>query len=678
MNRLIFVLVSIAIIISCTTEKKPAQDFKYFSEQFADLRVLRYQIPGFNDLPLQKKKLLYYLYQAGLSGREITYDQNFKYNLVIKRTLEDIVKSYTGDRETDDFKAFMVYTKRVWFSSGIHHHYSMDKFVPGFSEEYFTQLVENSNEAELPLDEGQTKEELLDLIVPIMFDPSIAPKRVNLDPNVDMVTQSANNYYEGVSQQEVEAYYSKISDKKTDQPISYGLNSKLVKENGMIREKVWKVGGMYTEAIERIVFWLEKAIDVSEDDNQKNALTKLVEYYKTGDLSLFDEYSIAWVKDTTSMVYDVNGFIETYGDALGYRGAYESIASFVDPVATKRIAAIGNQAQWFEDHSPIMDAHKKANVTGISANVITVVGEAGDAAPSTPIGINLPNANWIRATYGSRSVSLGNVIDAYAEASKSSGMLEEFGYSEEQNELERKYGALADNLHTDLHEVIGHASGKINPGVGTPKETLKNYASTLEEARADLVALYYAIDPKLVEIGVMPNVDVGKAEYISYIRNGLLWQLRRIELGKDIEESHMRNRQLISKRAYEMGKKDNVIEKVVRDGKTFFVINDFQKLRKLFGQLLREVQRIKSEGDYEAADKLVQTYGVKVDYDLHKEVLERYAKLHSAPYSGFINPRLVAVENNGEITDVKLEYPEDFTGQMMEYAEKYAFLPNIN
>ncbi len=672
---LLSILSVAALMTACHKREAP---FKYQTEQFADVRILRYRVPGFEKLAPKQKEMLYYLYQAALSGRDIIYDQNYKYNLLVRRTLEAIVNSYTGDRTTEDFQKFMTYTKRVWFSNGIHHHYSTIKFQPEFSRDYFAQLVKNSPGGAFPLAEGQTLDDLIAQLTPIMFDPTVATKRVNLDPDVDLVARSANNYYEGVTQKEVEAYYNKIIDKNDPTPISYGLNSKLVRENGRIKERVWKVGGMYTQAIEKIVYWLEKARDVAENDQQKTALDKLIEYYKTGDLHVFDEYNIAWVKDTQSRIDVVNGFIEVYGDPMGYRGAYESVVSFRNEEATKRIQAIGNQAQWFEDHSPIMATHKKKNVQGISAKVITVVVESGDSSPSTPIGINLPNSNWIRAQYGSKSVSLGNIIDAYSEASKSSGSLEEFAYSQEEIELERKYGTLSGNLMTDMHEVIGHASGKLEQGVGTPKETLRNYASTLEEARADLVALYFIMDPKLVEIGVMPNLDVGKVAYNRYIRNGLLQQLRRLQPGENLEEAHMRNRQLIAMWVYEKGKPDNVIEKKVRDGKTYFVINDYQRLRELFGQLLREVQRVKSQGDYEAGKALVETYGVKVDQDLLQEVRDRYAKLNIAPYAGFINPKLVPVKDGDKIVDVKIEYPEDFTQQMLEYSKEYSFLPTFN
>jgi dipeptidyl-peptidase-3 len=669
---------AIIVFTSCGEKKVMNNDFKYFSEKFADLQVLRYQVPAFEELTLRQKKMLYYLYQAALSGREIIYDQNYKHNLTIKRTLEAIISSYKGDRTTDDYKKFLVYTKRFWFSNGIHHHYSNQKFIPDFSEEYFAELVKKSSVERFPFIGLETPDELIARIIPLIFDPKVDAKKINRNPEDDLIVTSADNYYEGVTQKEVEDFYSKRIDKNDPEPISYGLNSKLIKIDNELIEKTYKVGGMYTNAIEQTVYWLKKAVEVTENEKQKAALNTLIKYYKTGDLKTFDEYCIQWVQDTDSKIDVVNGFIETYGDPLGYRGAFESIVSFVDPEATKRIAAIANEAQWFEDNSTIMDEHKKKNVKGISATVITVIVESGDAHPSTPIGINLPNPNWMRANYGSKSVSLGNIINSYDEVAKTSGMLEEFGFSEEQNEIEREYGILGSSLETDMHEVIGHASGIINEGVGTPKETLKNYASVIEEGRADLVALYYLLDPKLVEIGVMPNQNAGKAEYLDFIRNGLLWQLRRVKLGDDIEQSHMRNRQMVASWVYEKGKPENVIEKVLRDGKTYFVIRDFEKLRELFGRLLRETQRIKSEGDYEAAKNLVETYGVKIDYDLHKEVIERYSKLNIAPYTGFINPRLVAVFEGDEIVDVKIEFPDDFQNQMMEYAEEYSLLPNYN
>ncbi|WP_026464778.1 dipeptidyl-peptidase 3 family protein [Adhaeribacter aquaticus] len=656
----------------------PIDTFKYVVDQFADLRILRYQVPGFEELTPKQKELLYYLYEAGLSGRDIIYDQNFKHNLRVRRTLDGIISNYTGDRNSQDFQKFLTYAKRVYFSNGIHHHYGNNKFLPEFSQAYFAQLVKNSPNAKFPLQKSETLDKMISALTPIIFDPKIVAKRVNLAAGQDLLKTSAMNYYEGVTQKEAEQYYANKIKKNDPQPISYGLNSKLVKENGKIVEKVWKVGGMYSPAITKIVYWLEKASEVAENEKQKLALDKLIQYYKTGDLKIFDEYSIAWVNDTESRIDVVNGFIEVYGDPLGYRAAYESVVSIKDLEATKRIKAIGDKAQWFEDNAPIKDEHKKKNVTGISAKVITAVVEAGDAAPSTPIGINLPNANWIRKEHGSKSVNLGNIVKAYNEAASKGSALTEFAFSEEEVARARKYGALAGDLHTDMHEVIGHASGQINPGVGTPKQTLKNYASAIEEGRADLVALYYLLDPRMVEMGIIPSLEVGKAEYESYIRNGLMTQLSRIAPGENIEEAHMRNRQMVAKWAYEKGKADNVIEKVSRDGKTFFKINNYEKLRDLFGQLLRETQRVTSEGDFEGAKNLIENYGVKVDPELHQEVLARYAKLDSAPYSGFIQPKLTPVMQDGKIIDVKVSYPVNFVNQMLEYGKNYNFLPDYN
>lgn len=673
---LLFILSGI-IIMSCAP-KQETDNFKYVTEQFADLRIQRYKVPGFETLTLRQKELIYYLYQAALSGREIIYDQNYKNNLYIKRTLEAIVNTYTGDRTTPDFQKFMVYTKRVWFSNGIHHHYSNKKFLPEFSKEYFQDLVYGSDEYKLPLQNDERPADLIKKLTPILFDPNVDAIKVNLDPKVDMVKTSAVNFYEGVTQKEVEAFYKKMINPNDSEPISYGLNSKLLREKGQVFERHYKTNSMYAFALKKVVEWLNKAITVAENDQQKKALQLLVEYYQTGDLKKWDEYNIAWVKDTSSTVDFINGFIETYNDPLGYRGTYESVVSFKDPEATKRIKAISDNAQWFEDNSPILPQHKKKSVKGISAKVITVVTESGDSSPSTPIGINLPNANWIRKEYGSKSVNLGNIVYSYNKAAETSGVLEEFAYSKEEIERAKKYGALGDDLHTDMHEVIGHASGQLNPGVGTPNETLKNYASTLEEARADLVALYFIMDQKLVDIGVMPSLEVGKAVYDQYIRNGLMVQLARIQPGENVEEAHMRNRQLIAKWAYEKGMNDRVIEKKVRDGKTYFVINDYNKLRTLFGELLKEIQRIKSEGDYNAGKNLVETYGVKVDPELHKEVLERYKKLNIAPYAGFINPVLIPVVDGDRIIDVKIEYPDDFTKQMLNYAKEYSFLMTYN
>lgn len=667
------------LVSACSQPEKPKEDnFKYVTEQFADLKIQRYQVPGFESLTPKQKELIYYLYEAALSGRDIIYDQNYKHNLFVRRTLENILESYNGERTGSDWDNFIVYVKRVWFSNGIHHHYGNEKFEPGFSYEYFENLVKNSNQQNFPLDSGESVDNLLSKLKPIMFDPNVDKLRINLDPNSDLIKTSAMNYYENVTQKEVEIFYNKMADPNDETPISYGLNSKLVKENGKLNERVWKIGGMYSQAIEKTVYWLEKAVTVAENETQKKTFEILIDYYKTGDLKKWDEYNIQWVTDTAALVDAVNGFIEDYGDPLNYKAAFESIVSFKDLEATKRIGAISKEAQWFEDNSPIMDEHKKKNVTGISAKVITVAVMSGDASPSPPIGINLPNANWIRKDHGSKSVTLGNIVDSYNKASASNGFLEEFAYSKEEIERAKKYGDLSGNLHTDMHEVIGHASGQINPGIGTPGQTLKGYASTIEETRADLVALYYLLDPKLIEIGVMPSIEVGKTEYDGQMLNGLMTQLARIKLGDDITQAHMRNRQLISKWAYETGKENNVIEFKKRDGKTFVVINDYEKLREIFGQQLKEIQRITSEGDFEAAKNLVETYGVKIDQELHKEVLERYGKLKIAPYAGFINPKLVPVYDGDKIVDVKIEYPEDFTEQMMYYSKQYSLLPTYN
>lgn len=659
------------------TDMETNNNFKYQTEQFADLAILRYQVPGFNELTVKQKELVYYLYQAALSGRDIFYDQNYKNNLTIRRTLEAIVNSYKGDKNSDGWKDFMVYTKRVWFSNGIHHHYSTKKILPDFSREFFANLIKNTDTNLLPLDGVTSPDGLITFLTPIIFDTAVDAQKVNQDSNADIIKTSATNFYDGVTQKEVEDYYKKVIDHKDKQPVSYGLNSQLTKENGKIVEKKWMSGGMYSAAINQIVYWLEKAVNAAESDIQQQAFKKLIEYYKTGDLKKWDEYNILWVQDTESTVDAVNGFIEVYGDPLGYRGSYESIVSIKDMEATKRIKAIGDQAQWFEDNSPIDNKFKKKNVVGISAKVITVVVESGDGSPSTPIGINLPNATWIRKEHGSKSVNLGNIVYAYDKAA-SPEALKEFSYTQDEIDRSNKYGALADNLETDMHEVIGHASGQINPGVGTPKQTLKNYASTIEEARADLVAMYYLPDQKLVELGVIPNNEAYKAEYDKYIKNGLMLQLVRIKPGENIEESHMRNRQMIAQWVYEKGMQDNVIEKKIKDGKSYFVINNYAKLRILFGQLLKEMQRITSEGDFASAQKHVETYGVKIDPELHKEVLDRYSKLNIAPYKGFINPVLKPVMDGDKITDVKIEYPDDFTQQMLYYAKNYSYLQNNN
>lgn len=689
-SKLFYFLVLCCFAIACNSENNgseasgdseaevnPFENFEVKVDQFADIQILRYKVPGFDDLDPQKKELVYYLYEAALSGRDIIYDQNYKHNLVIRRTIEAIIANYKGDKSSDDFENFMTYAKRVWFSNGIHHHYSSQKIDPGFSSAFFAELLRDVPENALPLAEGEDKQALLSKLTPILFDSEIDAKRVNQNQSEDMVKGSANNFYEGVSQREVEQYYKNMAAKGGEQPVLFGLNSKLTKEGGKLVEKTYKVGGMYGEAIEKIVYWLEKASAVAENEQQKAALDKLIAYYQSGNLKDFDEYNIAWVADTASVVDVINGFIEVYGDPMGFKGAFESVVSIKDQEASERMAAIAENAQWFESNSPIMEEHKKEEVTGISYKVISVVVESGDAAPSTPIGINLPNSNWIRKEHGSKSVSLGNITDAYAEAA-GAGSVDEFAYNDEQKKRAKEYGVLAGNMHTSLHEVIGHASGQLNPGVANPSETLKNYASPLEEARADLVALYFIMDQKMVDIGVMPSLEVAKAEYDGYIRNGLMLQLRRLEEGANIEQAHMRNRQTVASWVYEKGQAENVIEKKVENGKTYFVINDYEKLRTLFGELLKEVQRIKSEGDFEAGKALIEDYGVVVDQEILREVKRRYESMDSAPYSGFIQPKLVPVMTDGKITDVKIEYPKDFVEQMMFYGKEYSFLPDYN
>lgn len=679
-------IIAAVMLASCgTPEKKESTqekeemhevDFNYTADQFADLKLIRYQVPGFDELDLKKKELLYYLYEAALSGRDLMYAQNYKHNLQIRKTLEAIVENEENiNDEKDEYEKLLVYTKRVWFSNGIHHHYSNMKFKPEFSREFFEKAVAEIEENALPLKEGQTKEDLISTLSEVIFNPEIAPKKVNLDPNADIVATSAVNFYgDDVTQAEVEAYYAALDKVEGNQP-EYGLNTRLVKENGKIVAQTMKVGGLYTEAIEKIVFWLEKALPLAENAEQKLTFERLIQYYKTGSVLDWDQYNLAWINDSESRTDVVNGFIEVYNDPLGKKGSYESVVSFKDMEATKRIEAVSKEAQWFEDNSPLMEEHKKPNVTGIIGKVITVVVEAGDASPSTPIGINLPNNGWVREV-GSKSVSLGNIVHAYEMSSKEGkSSLTEFAYSQEEIDRSKKYGGIADLLHTDLHEVIGHASGRINEGVGTTSETLKSYASALEEGRADLVALYFLHDQKLVDMGLIESLDAGKTAYDDYIKNGMMLQLKRLDLGDEIEEAHMRNRQMIAKWAVEAGAADTVIEKVVRDGKTYFVINDYDKLKEIFGMQLRELQRIKSEGDYEAGKALVEKYAVKVDPELHAEVLKRYESLGIAPYGGFINPKLVATIDGDMVTGVTVEYPESFQDQMMYYGKNYSFLP---
>lgn len=658
-----------------TTATDTDTTFNVEAQSFADLQLLRYQVPGFSELSLQQKKLSYYLYEAALCGRDIIYDQKSKYGLLLRKTIETVYGSYKGDKNSADWKHFEVYCGRCWFSNGNHHHYSNVKFVPECGYEYFATIVKNSDVAALPREKGESVDAFLARVKPIVYDMNFEPKVVDQRPDIDNIANSSSNFYEGVTQKEVEAFYAKF-DTKDDQP-SWGLNSKLVKENGNVTEKVWKSGGMYGAAIDHIIGWLEKAITVAEDPVQKKSLELLVQYYKTGDLKIWDDYNIAWVSDS-SRIDAVNGFIEVYLDAIGKKGSFESTVSLKDMEETKRIQAIANEAQWFEDNSPIMPEHKKKTVKGITGKAITVIVESGDAAPSTPIGINLPNAEWIRKEHGSKSVSLSNIIHSYNVSSAKSGMLDEFAVNDAVLQRLKKYGALASDLHTDMHECIGHASGQINRGVETTDKTLKNYASCLEEARADLVGLYFIMDKKLVDIGVMPDMDVAKAEYDSYMMNGLMTQLTRLKPGDQLEEAHMRNRALNAHWVYEHGLKDNVVAFVKKNNKTYVQVNDYGKLRELFGQLLKEIQRVKSEGDFKAGKDLVENYGVKVDPTLHKEILERFAKLNIKPYRGFIQPKLVPVMNGHGITDVKVEYPDNFYQQMMEYGKNYGYLPVKN
>jgi dipeptidyl-peptidase-3 len=638
---------------------------------------LRYKVPGFEELPLKQKELIYYLSHAALAGRDITYDQNCKYNLLVRKTLEAIYVDFKGDRNNEDFRKFTVYLKRVWFSNGIHHHYSTDKFFPEFSREYFAELIRSSVSRNLPLKPRQTIDDFIIEITPVMFDPAIAAKRVDQNPVSDMVANSAGNFYEGVTQKEAEVFYENLRKNAgkigKDTLVAFGLNSKLVRENEKIVEKTYRVGGLYSGAIEKIIFWLGKAMDVSENPGQRTVISKLIEYYHTGDLKTWDEYNILWVKDQKSGVDFINGFIEVYGDPLAKKGTWEAMSNFKNVEATRRTETLSRNAQYFESNSPVDPKYRKKVVKGVSAKVITVTQLGGDTDPTTPIGINLPNAQWIRKEYGSKSVTIDNISYAYDQASQGNGFLEEFSVSEDEIDLAKKYGYLAGSLTTDLHECLGHGSGQLMRGVES--ESLKNYHSTIEEARADLFALYYIMDQKIVELGLVPSPDLAKAEYNSFIRNGLMTQLVRIHIGKDVEEAHMRNRSLIAHWVYEKGKAKNVVEMIRKDGKTYFRINDYQELRSLFGQLLGEIQRITSEGDYTAAKKLVEAYAVKVDPGLHKEVLERYAKLKIAPYSGFINPVYTPVITNGIIVDVRITYSEDFAAQMIRYSKNFSFLP---
>lgn len=651
------------------------EEFSYIVDQFADLQILRYQVPGFANLSLRQKQLLYHLSEAALMGRDILFDQNGRYNLVIRRTLEAVYLYGKIDKSSADYQAFEVYLKRVWFANGIHHHYGEDKFIPGFSEAFFDAAVRSVDTSLLPLKAGETVDALLARLKPVIFDPTVMPKRTVQSGDTDWIQASANNYYgEDVTQAEVEAFYGKMKAEGDSRcPLSYGLNSRLEKENGQLVERVWKVGGLYSEAIERIVAELEKATAFAENEKQRQIIATLIDYYRTGDLRTFDAYSILWVEDTDSQVDFVNGFIETYGDALGLKASWESTVNFRNEEATRRTQIISENAQWFEDHSPVDKRFKKERVKGVSAKVITVTMLGGDCYPSTPIGINLPNADWIRRDHGSKSVTIENIMEAYDKASQGSGFSDEFVWSDEERNRIKTYGFLTDMLHTDLHECLGHGSGQLLPG--TDPDALKAYASTLEEARADLFGLYYLADPKMQELGLVPDGEAFKAEYYKYMMNGLLTQLVRIEEGKDVEEAHMRNRQLIARWVFEQGATDKVVELKKREGKTFVVIHNYQQLRVLFGKLLEEVQRIKSEGDYEAGRSLVENYGVKIDPVLHHEIRERYVRLHLSPYKGFVNPVLREVkDNSGHVTDITLDYTEGYAEQMLRYSRDYSYL----
>ena len=671
---------ALSLLTACGGNPKTtaeAEKIDYTVEQFADLQILRYRVPGFEDLSLKQKELVYYLTEAALQGRDILFDQNGKYNLTIRRMLEAVYTGYKGDKNTPDFKAMEVYLKRVWFSNGIHHHYGSEKFVPGFTPEFFRQAVQSVDAATLPLVEGQTVEQLCEEVFPVIFDPTVMPKRVNQAAGEDLVLTSACNYYDGVTQQEAEDFYNALKNPQDETPVSYGLNSRLVKEDGKIQEKVWKVGGLYGQALEKIVYWLKKAEGVAETPEQKAVIAKLMEFYETGDLKTFDEYAILWVKDLNSRIDFVNGFTESYGDPLGMKASWESLVNFKDLEATLRTELISGNAQWFEDHSPVDGQFKKEKVKGVSAKVITAAILAGDLYPATAIGINLPNANWIRSHHGSKSVTIGNITDAYNKAAHGNGFNEEFVYSDAELQLIDKYADVTDELHTDLHECLGHGSGKLLPGVDP--DALKAYGSTIEEARADLFGLYYVADPKLVELGLTPSADAYKAQYYTYLMNGLMTQLVRIEPGNNVEEAHMRNRQLIARWVYEKGAAEKVVELVKKDGKTYVVINDYEKVRDLFGRLLAEIQRIKSTGDYAGAHDLVEAYAVKVDPALHAEVLERYKKLNLAPYKGFVNPKYeVVTDADGTITDVTVTYDEGYAEQMLRYSKDYSTLSSVN
>lgn len=653
---------------SCKDGAVKKEPFRYLADEFADLKVIRYRIPGWDSLTLQQKEYIYHLSEAAKAGRDIFWDQNFKHGIKIRRALEGIFENYSGEKESSDWKEFVVYAKRVFFSNGIHHHYAEEKFIPGCSQEYFAKLMDESGQSKL-------KEEL----IPMLFDPALYPYRKNITGEGDLLLGSSVNFYDSVSRAEAETFYAKMADPKDETPISYGLNSRLVKRGGVVQEEVYKSGGLYGAAIDKIIEHLEKASAVAENDIQRGYIAKLIDYYRTGDLNTWDEYNIAWVKDTDSQVDFINGFIEDYNDPLGMKATWEAVVNFKDIEASKRTEIISNNAQWFEDNSPVSAEYKKKEVKGVSAKVITVAQLGGDCHPTSPLGINLPNADWIRKEHGSKSVTIANISEAYDKAAEEApkSMTAEFSWDEAESALIKQYGSVTNNLHTDMHECLGHASGQLRPG--TAAGALKDHSSALEEARADIFALYYMPDTKLVELGIMPDAEAYKASYISYIRNGLMTQFVRVELGKSVTQAHMQGRKLIAEWCFEKGKGAgeggaDVIEKRVRDNKTYFVINDYAKLRGLFGDLLAELQRVKSEGDYAAGKKLIETYAVNIDPALHKEVRDRYASLNLKPYGGFINPDIIPVEKDGKITDYKIEYPADFLQQMLDYGKKYSFL----
>lgn len=679
-------LTTMFLLASCTgnqTEKAtaehdmPDETFEYKVDRFADIEILRYYVPGFKSLSLKQKELVYYLTQAALEGRDILWDQHNSLNLTIRRVCEGVYENYMGDKNSENWKNFETYLKQIWMANGVHHHYSEDKIIPAFSQDYFVTIVKSVDPGRMPFRDGMAADETLNEILPLMFDPAVMPKRMNQTAGADIVTTSGINFYEGVTQAEVESFYNAMKDPSDNTPVSYGLNSKVMKEDGKVVEKVWKLGGMYDKAIERIVGWLEKAAEVAENKEQKEVIDSLIAYYKSGDLKQFDDYSILWTNDTTSQVDFINGFIEVYADPLGMKGTWESIVNFKSEEASKRTEIISANAQWFEDNSPTDPRFKKDEVKGVSAKVITVAMLGGDCYPATPIGINLPNSNWIRRDHGSKSVTIDNITDAYANAARGDGFNAEFVWSDTERELMSEYGVMTDNLHTDLHECLGHGSGKLLPGVDP--DALKAYGSPLEETRADLFALYYLGDPKLIELGLLPNDEAYKSEYYKYIMNGAMTQLTRVQLGKDIEQAHMRNRALISNWVIDQGKDDNVVELKERDGKTYVVVNDYVKLRELFGTFLAEIQRIKSEGDFEAGKNLIETYAVKVDQKLHKEVLDRYEALNLAPYKGFVNPVYKLVKDDkGKVTDVTVSYGESYVDQQLRYSSQYSVLPHKN